>query len=427
MNDWQSTYLGRGALPRDLSGFEIEAFFTYSESERCLIDDERRSSALKLALALQIGFLRMTGRLLEALRMVPPALWRHLGAQFEIDAPDLASLRTMYRRRRTLFEQQDLACSVLGFHDVTEAQRRALVRAINAELSRTSDRQRLLQFARRWLYDHKQIIPRERELRGYIAKAIRQHETTLVSEIVGAIDPDLLAQWKRTIGAAGCARDARHGARPQGQKEAACGQEKGREEKDRGREGLPSPALGFWAHDCLETRHRGHEGRGGQRTAGDAEGAAARVRGRRDPGRDTAQFIAAMAGPCAAHHHRDLCERRRARGTKHCGADVDVSGGVTGVDRPVATIRLYLYVENNNRHLRGKKRAIDAIVRYVLPVYGETRHLQRNEYQIKIPYRDDAELDKIVDELLYEIWWEADRGNCFSESEASLEGTDRAW
>ena len=51
----------------------------------------------------------------------------------------------------------------------------------------------------RWLYVHKQIIPRERELRGYIAKAIRQHEATLVSEIVETIDPDLLAQWKRTI------------------------------------------------------------------------------------------------------------------------------------------------------------------------------------------------------------------------------------
>jgi len=47
---------------------------------------------------------------------------------------------------------------------------------------------------------------------------------------------------------------------------------------------------------------------------------------------------------------------------------VDVSDGVTGIDRPLATIRLYLYVENNNRHLRGKKRAIDNIVRYVLPV-----------------------------------------------------------
>jgi len=28
MNDWQSTYLGRGALPRDLRGFEFEAFAT---------------------------------------------------------------------------------------------------------------------------------------------------------------------------------------------------------------------------------------------------------------------------------------------------------------------------------------------------------------------------------------------------------------
>jgi hypothetical protein len=61
MNDWLSTYLGRGALPRDLSGFEIEAFFAYSESERRVIDDERRTPDLKLALALQIGFLRMTG------------------------------------------------------------------------------------------------------------------------------------------------------------------------------------------------------------------------------------------------------------------------------------------------------------------------------------------------------------------------------
>jgi len=83
MNEWHSTYLGRSAFPRELSGFEIEAFFTYSEPKRRVIDDERRTPALKLALALQIGFLRMTGRLLEALRMVPPVLWRHLGAQFD--------------------------------------------------------------------------------------------------------------------------------------------------------------------------------------------------------------------------------------------------------------------------------------------------------------------------------------------------------
>lgn len=37
MNDWRSTWLGRRSLPRDLSGFEIEAFFTFSGNERRVI------------------------------------------------------------------------------------------------------------------------------------------------------------------------------------------------------------------------------------------------------------------------------------------------------------------------------------------------------------------------------------------------------
>jgi hypothetical protein len=38
--------------------------------------------------------------LLDAVPMVPPALWRHLGSQFAIAAPDLASLRALYGVRR---------------------------------------------------------------------------------------------------------------------------------------------------------------------------------------------------------------------------------------------------------------------------------------------------------------------------------------
>ena len=69
MNDWQWTWLGRRSLPRDLSGFEIEAFFNCSNAERRVID-ERRGPALKIALALPIGFLRMTGRLVQRIRMI---------------------------------------------------------------------------------------------------------------------------------------------------------------------------------------------------------------------------------------------------------------------------------------------------------------------------------------------------------------------
>jgi len=196
MQDWHSTCLGRRTLPRDLSSFEIEAFFDFSVAERRVIE-VRRGPALKLALALQIGFLRMTGRLLEAVRIVPPALWRHLGEQLGVAAPDLASLRSMYQRRRTLFEHQEVACETLGFHWLSEAQRRALVRVLRGELTRTSDRQRLLQFARRWLYEHRLIVLRDRDLRTMIIKAIREHEAGLARTIVEGVDPPLLASGER--------------------------------------------------------------------------------------------------------------------------------------------------------------------------------------------------------------------------------------
>jgi len=70
----------------------LEAFFAFSGAERQLIE-QRRDPSLKLGLALQIGFLRMSGRLLDGFRIVPGNLWRYLGAQFNVEAPDLASLR----------------------------------------------------------------------------------------------------------------------------------------------------------------------------------------------------------------------------------------------------------------------------------------------------------------------------------------------
>ena len=61
MQDWHSTCLGRRTLPRDLSAFEIEAFFNFSEAERHVVED-RRGPALKLALALHIPRELITGR-----------------------------------------------------------------------------------------------------------------------------------------------------------------------------------------------------------------------------------------------------------------------------------------------------------------------------------------------------------------------------
>src|SRR3546814_11966811 len=78
MQSWHTTYLGLRELPREISTFELQSFFTYSRTERELIN-ARRSNAHKLGLALHIGFLRLSGRLLNSERIVPTTLWRHLG------------------------------------------------------------------------------------------------------------------------------------------------------------------------------------------------------------------------------------------------------------------------------------------------------------------------------------------------------------
>ena len=91
-----------------------------------------------------------------------------------------------------------------------------------------------------------------------------------------------------------------------------------------------------------------------------------------------------------------------------------------------ATIILTLRIENNNKFVRGKKRAQENIERYCLEEYSAKR-MPSGEYELKVPYRSDEDLDKAMDELLGDIASEADDRNCFSESEAHMEGTDRHW
>ena len=65
MQGWQTTFLGMRELPRDISDFEVKAFFTFDGAERESIN-ARKGDAHKLGLALPIGFLRMSGRLLRS-------------------------------------------------------------------------------------------------------------------------------------------------------------------------------------------------------------------------------------------------------------------------------------------------------------------------------------------------------------------------
>ncbi|MFY9268976.1 MAG: DUF4158 domain-containing protein [Candidatus Manganitrophaceae bacterium] len=162
MLSWRSTFLGGRELPRELSEFELQTFFTFTTTEHAAIR-ARRQPLHRLGLALHIGFLRMCWRSLNAFRIIPGNLWQHLGAKCGVEAPDLASLRGLYRRGRTLYDHQQLACRLLGFVWPTEHQHRALSRILREELVRSSERDRLMAFAREWLYERRLIMESSRK------------------------------------------------------------------------------------------------------------------------------------------------------------------------------------------------------------------------------------------------------------------------
>ena len=91
-----------------------------------------------------------------------------------------------------------------------------------------------------------------------------------------------------------------------------------------------------------------------------------------------------------------------------------LSTAVGEADPPgLAAIRLTLRIENNNKSVRGKKRARENIERYCLAEY-DARQLSGGEYELKVPYSNDDALDKRMHELLGDIASEADDHNCFS-------------
>ncbi len=90
-------------------------------------------------------------------------------------------------------------------------------------------------------------------------------------------------------------------------------------------------------------------------------------------------------------------------------------------------LRLDLYIHNNSKYVRGKKKTKESIEYFLLPVYDMVK-FEEDTYDFTIEYTDDENLDKQVYDLLDELRNEADIRSCFSESEVySLDDPDRSW
>jgi len=172
MARWHQPYLGLTEFPADLTTFELDYFFTFKASEIEALKS-RYKPLLRIGAAIQLGFLKMAGCAVSSFKVVPRKLLHHIGQQLGEDAPSIASVRSLYKkRRRTLYEHQAWAIQQLDLADMSERQERMLFARLRDMARSSSSRDLLVQSAREWMYERKLLIPPERRLRDLARRAM---------------------------------------------------------------------------------------------------------------------------------------------------------------------------------------------------------------------------------------------------------------
>ncbi len=90
-------------------------------------------------------------------------------------------------------------------------------------------------------------------------------------------------------------------------------------------------------------------------------------------------------------------------------------------------LKLNIDIENNSSASRGRKRSIEAVQVDMVMLYGMKKK-SSTEYDFTLEYKDDADLEKQVFEILNSIESTADMHNCFSESAIfTTDGSGDCW
>lgn len=182
MERWQLSWLGLKQFPAELTEFDLNQYFVFDVPDRKLIESRRRGLH-RLSVALQIGFIRLSGKTLSAVDVVPVNVLSHVCHQLHLPAPEIASLRALYKRQRTLFDHQRLARRATGFRELSDAAQRVLIGQLRQEAESKSSVDALIESANQWLYEKQYLIPHRRKLYDLARAAIRHDEQRILHEI----------------------------------------------------------------------------------------------------------------------------------------------------------------------------------------------------------------------------------------------------
>jgi hypothetical protein len=148
---------------------------------------ERFRADRRLGVAVQFVFLRSSGRPLDRLAVVPKALLHHLVKELGVAHTSIASLRSIYRRRETLYDHQRWARERLRLRNFDGDELAALQEQLGLQASDVASLDELVKGAECWLFERGTLLPSDRILRDTARKAFASVEQAALQVIEAAV------------------------------------------------------------------------------------------------------------------------------------------------------------------------------------------------------------------------------------------------
>lgn len=179
-------FIGAENLPTRLSDFDVQQSFCMSADDIAAVSGRFRHDR-RVAAAIQMLFLRASGRPMDRFASVPKTLLRAVCEAFQTPAVSIASLRSLYARRQTLYEHQAWARTYLGLQDLDAAGVDQLQKVLAISALEAAHPDDLAETARMWLYERRIVIPGPRRLADLAREAFDATEAAMAATIEAGV------------------------------------------------------------------------------------------------------------------------------------------------------------------------------------------------------------------------------------------------
>ena len=179
-------FIGAENLPTRLSEFDVQQSFCMSAEDIAAVAGRFRHDR-RVAAAVQMLFLRASGRPMDRFASVPKTLLRAVCEAFQTPAVSIGSLRSLYARRQTLYEHQAWARTYLGLQDLDAAGVDQLQKVLAISALEAAHPDDLAETARMWLYERRIVIPGPRRLADLAREAFDATEAAMAATIEAGV------------------------------------------------------------------------------------------------------------------------------------------------------------------------------------------------------------------------------------------------